>query len=230
MREQKISILIADDETKIVRVLKDFLSASGYDIFTAYDGEEALDVFYAHNTEIDLILLDVMMPKKNGLSVLQEIRKTSLVPVMLLTAKGEEYDQVKGFQSGADDYIVKPFSQSILLLRIESLMKRLGKGGSCDLTVGELAIDTMKRTAALAGKPIALTRREFDLISYFAMNAGQTVTREQLLDNVWGYEFDGDVRTVDTHIKQLRGKLGQYAPFLKTVYRVGYQFEVKNNE
>ena len=230
MREQKISILIADDEVKIARVLRDFLTAAGYDILVACDGEAALDTYYRHNREIDLILLDIMMPGRDGISVLQEIRKTSLVPVIMLTARGEEYDQVKGFQSGADDYIVKPFSQSVLLLRIETLLKRLGKGTACQLTIGELSLNTMRRTVSLSGCPLSLTRREFDLLFYFAVNVGQTVTREQLLDNVWGYDFDGDARTVDTHIKQLRSKLGSYASALKTVYRVGYQFDVCRDE
>lgn len=219
----KKAILIVDDETRIVRVLSDYLKASGYAVFEAFDGEEALDVFATHNTEIDLILLDVMMPKLDGTEVLEEIRKTSLVPVIFLTAKGSEYDQVKGFQTGADDYIVKPFSQSVLILRIEAIMNRVGKAEHRVLEVGELQLNQTNRSVQLGSKHLELTRREFDLLAFFMLNVGQILSREQLLNGVWGYDFAGELRTVDTHVKQLRSKLGKEYPLVKTVFGIGYR-------
>lgn len=221
----KKAILIVDDEPRIVRVLSDYLSATGYEVFQAYDGEEALDVFASHNTEIDLILLDVMMPKMDGTEVLDEIRKTSLVPVIFLTAKGEEYDQVRGFQSGADDYIVKPFSQSVLVLRIEAIMNRVGKSEMRQLEVGELSLNQTTRSVQLRENSLELTRREFDLLAFFMLHVGQILSREQLLNGVWGYDFAGELRTVDTHVKQLRSKLGKDGPVVKTVFGVGYRLE-----
>lgn len=219
-------ILVVDDEPRIVRVLSDYLRASGYEIFEAFDGEEALDVFSAHNTEIDLILLDVMMPKMDGTEVLEELRKTSLVPVIFLTAKGAEYDQIRGFQTGADDYIVKPFSQSVLVLRIEAIMNRLGKSDERLLEVGILSLNQTSRCVKLGDKSLELTRREFDLLAFFMLHGGQILSREQLLNGVWGYEFTGELRTVDTHVKQLRSKLGKEAPQVKTVFGVGYRLDV----
>lgn len=218
-------ILIVDDEPRIVRVLADYLSASGYEVYQAFDGEEALDVFSAHNTEIDLILLDVMMPKMNGTEVLEELRKTSLVPVIFLTAKGTEYDQIKGFQTGADDYIVKPFSQSILVLRIEAIMNRMGKSDERLLKIGNLTLNQTSRSVNREDKTLELTRREFDLLAFFMLHSGQILSREQLLNGVWGYEFSGELRTVDTHVKQLRSKLGKESPTIKTVFGVGYRME-----
>lgn len=225
MYEGKRCILVVDDEARIRRALKDFLSAAGFFVLEAGDGEEGLAQFYAHNTEIDLILLDVMMPKRDGLSVLRELREASLVPVILLTARGEEYDQIAGFTQGADDYIAKPFSPSLLLLRVEALLKRLGKDGAQGIVLGPLQIQPLQHTASLRGKALTLTRREFDLLTYFVMNRGITITRDQLLNNVWGYDFEGEARTVDTHVKQLRTKLGRYSFWIKTVYRIGYRFE-----
>lgn len=221
----KKAILIVDDEARIVRVLSDYLKASGYAVFEAFDGEEALDVFSMHNTEIDLILLDVMMPKLDGTEVLEELRKTSLVPVIFLTAKGAEFDQIRGFQTGADDYIVKPFSQSVLVLRIEAIMNRLGKADHSILEVGNLSLNQTYRSVSLEGDSIELTRREFDLLAFFMLHVGQILSREQLLNGVWGYEFTGELRTVDTHVKQLRSKLGKKSPVLKTVFGIGYRLE-----
>lgn len=226
MRDNKPLILVVDDETRIVRVLQDYLVATGYHVLCAYDGEEALDMFYAHSTEIDMVLLDLMMPKKNGLEVLRELRTTSLVPVLLLTAKGEEYDQVRGFQCGADDYVVKPFSMSVLVLRMEAVLLRAGKSSNSELTNGPFMVNHTTREALCHGVQLQLTRREFDLLAYFLLHPGQVFTREQLLNGVWGYDFEGELRTVDTHVKQLRGKLGDMAYMLKTVFRAGYKLEV----
>ncbi len=227
MRNNKTLILIVDDEERIVRVLRDYLSATGHEILCAYNGQEALDVYYENSTEIDLVLLDVMMPVLDGLSVLDELRRTSLVPVIMLTAKGEEYDQIRGFRAGADDYIVKPFSQSVLALRIDALMHRAGKSNRGELRAKSLRLDPAGRRVTLSGKSLTLTPREFDLLAFFMMNQRQILSREQLLNSVWGYDFEGDLRTVDTHVKQLRGKLGDCASYVHTVFRVGYRFEVE---
>lgn len=224
MTGTKKTILVVDDEPRIVGVLTDYLRATGYEVLQAYDGEEALDVFTAHNTEIDLILLDVMMPKLDGTEVLEELRKTSLVPVIFLTAKGTEYDQVRGFQSGADDYIVKPFSQSVLVLRIEAIMNRIGKSEQRQSEVGTILLNQTQRFASLDGQPLELTRREFDLLAFFMLHESQILSREQLLNGVWGYDFTGELRTVDTHVKQLRGKLKEEASRVKTIFGVGYRF------
>ncbi len=226
MRNNKTLILIVDDEERIVRVLRDYLSAMGYDILCANDGQSALDTYYANSTEIDLILLDVMMPGLDGLEVLEELRRSSLVPVIMLTARGEEYDQIRGFRAGADDYIVKPFSQSVLALRIDALMHRVGKSNRGELRAKSLRLDPGGRRVTLSGKELTLTPREFDLLAFFLMNQRQILSREQLLNSVWGYDFQGELRTVDTHVKQLRSKLGDYAPYVKTVFRIGYRFEV----
>lgn len=225
MIQNKRCVLVVDDDEKIIRVLKDFLSIKNFHILTATNGDEALNTFSENNTEIDLVLLDVMMPGIDGYSVLYNIRQTSDIPVIMLTAKGQEYDQVKGFEIGADDYIVKPFSPTILIARIEAVLKRSGKSDSGVLSSGSIKVNTTKRTAYHDGDELDLTRREFDLLLYFISNKDITLTREQLLNNVWGYDYSGDIRTVDTHIKQLRNKLKESGSYIKTIHRVGYKFE-----
>lgn len=225
MFDDKRCILVADDEVKMVRALCDLLRASDFKIIEAYDGEEALDKFYEYNSQIDLILLDVMMPKADGFEVAREIRESrSLTPIIMLTARGEEYDQLKGFHCGVDDYISKPFSPSLLLARIDAVLRRYGKEYDKDIEAHGLKINTTRHTAVLNGKELELTRREYDLLYFLVLNQGIIFTREQLLDNVWGFDFDGSARTVDTHIKQLRIKLGDFAEHIKTVHCVGYQF------
>ena len=227
MIDNKRCILIADDEPKMVRALRDFFRANGFCVLEAKNGIEAFDVFCAHTNEIDIILLDVMMPEQDGLTTLKEIRgASSLIPVILLTAKGEEYDQLSGFSSGADDYITKPFSPSLLMARVEAVLRRFGKDAQKDIVAGELTVNAMTRTVYLSGKELDLTRREYDLLYYLIVNRSLTFSREQLLNNVWGYDFEGGYRTVDTHIRQLRNKLGECADYIKTVHCVGYQFEV----
>lgn len=212
----------------MVRALKDLLVANGFAVVCAYDGEQALEEFTKHSTEIDLILLDVMMPKIDGFDVANEIRKSkSLVPIIMLTARGEEYDQLKGFRSGADDYISKPFSQSILLARIDALLRRVGKNADSEIKVGTLKINTSQRTVYVDGDEINLTHREYDLLYFLVINKSIIFTREQILNNIWGFNYEGSARTVDTHIKQLRIKLGEKAPYIKTIHCVGYQFEVE---
>lgn len=227
MRENQRCILIAEDEPKMIRALADFFKANNFYVIEAANGAEALDKFYENNALIDIILLDIMMPVKDGLTVLRELRaEFSLVPVILLTAKGEEYDQMTGFLSGADDYITKPFSPSLLLARVEAVLRRFGKDQRADISVGELVINTANRTVLLEGEALELTRREYELLYFLVRNNSLTFSREQLLDNVWGYDFTGGSRTVDTHIRQLRTKFGKYAHYIKTIHCVGYQFEV----
>ena len=229
MIENKICVLIVDDEMKMVKALTDFLTASGYATLQAFDGQNALDVYYDNNSEIDLIILDAMMPKLDGFQVLAELRSGGeIVPVIMLTARSEEYDQLKGFKSGADDYVTKPFSPSLLLARVENLMGRMGKGEVTEITAGGISISVSKRTVHIDGENCDLRRREFDLLHFLMINKSLIFTREQLLDKVWGYAFEGDIRTVDTHIKQLRLKLGDKGTLIKTIHRIGYRFEEIN--
>ncbi len=231
MLENKRCILIADDEKRMVRAIKDYLSAKDFYILEAYDGEETLSVYYKYNQNIDLILLDVMMPVYNGMEVLEKLRNDEAkTPVIMLTARGEEYDQVAAFEKGADDYITKPFSPTLLLLRIEAMLKRLGKGTYEEITCGAITINATLRSVYFGGVQVELTKREFDLILFLVSNKNMIFTREQLLNSVWGYGFEGDSRTVDTHIKQLRIKLGENASMIKTVHRVGYKLEDENED
>lgn len=225
MIDNKRCILIADDEVKMVRALKDFFKANHFHVLEAFDGEQALAIYYEYSTQIDLILLDVMMPIYDGFTVLKELRNNhSLTPIIMITARGEEYDQLHGFQCGADDYMAKPFSPSLLLARIEAVLKRVGKGASSELNIGGILLNTTKRSVLCEGQELDLTKREFDLLFYFMINLSLTFTREQILNNVWGYDFDGNIRTIDTHVKQLRVKLRDKGAYIKTVHRVGYQF------
>ncbi|MCC8073033.1 MAG: response regulator transcription factor [Clostridiales bacterium] len=227
MIDNKRCILIVDDEVKMVRALRDFFKANKFHVLEAYDGGEALDMYYEYNTKIDIMLLDVMMPVQDGFSVLKELRdQACLVPIIMLTAKGEEYDQLKGFHCGADDYISKPFSPSLLLARVEAVLRRFGKAATDEITAGALTINTGKRIVSVDGNDLDLTRREYELLLYLVVNESMTFSREQLLDNVWGYDFDGSIRTVDTHIKQLRVKLAPHSDYIKTIHCVGYQFSV----
>ena len=225
MTDDKRCVLIVDDDLRILKSLRDFLCGSNFSVLEAADGRKALDVFYDNNTKIDMILLDVMMPLKDGFTVLNEIRKTSFVPVIMLTAKGEEYDQLNGFKKGADDYIPKPFSPSLLLARMEAVFRRVGKNEANELNAGNICLSMLKRTVTIDSRHAELTPKEFDLLYYFLLNQGITVSREQILDSVWGYDFDGDMRTVDTHVKQLRMKMENCADYIKTIHRVGYKFE-----
>ncbi len=226
MINNKICILLVDDEPRMLRGLKDFLLANKYHILTAENGQEALDVFYKNNNIIDLILLDAMMPILNGYEVLKDIRENkNSVPIIMLTALAEEVSQLQGFEKGADDYIVKPYSLSILLARIDAILKRSGKTESGDLILENLKINSSKRMFFLDNKEVDLTKREFDLLLFLMSNQKQIFSREQLLNSVWGYDFDGDFRTVDTHIKQIRIKLLDSAKLIKTIHGVGYKLE-----
>ena len=216
------TILIVDDEIRIRRMLKDFLKNYGYTIIEAENGEQALEIFYQNNSKIDLILLDIMMPKVSGIDVLNEIRQYSLVPIIMLTAKCEEYDEITGLRGGADDYITKPFSPTILLARIETVLKRTQKIKDENIVEGKLTINLSSKEVLISGKTVNLTPKEFDLILYFVQNKNLVLSRQTILNAVWNYNYDGDERTVDTHIKQLRAKIGK--EHVKTVHGLGYKF------
>ena len=228
MVEDKRCVLIVDDDTKILRSLKDFLVINKFHVLEATDGKKALDSFYDNNSKIDMILLDVMMPIIDGFFVLKEIREYSMVPIIMLTAKGEEYDQLNGFNKGADDYIPKPFSPSLLLARMEAIFNRIGKTRTTEIFVKGIHLSVKKHLVTIDDTPIELTPKEFELIQFFMLNQSIILTREQILDSVWSYDFDGDLRTIDTHIKQLRMKIGSYSCYIKTVHGIGYKFEVDN--
>lgn len=218
----KPTILIVDDEALIRRMLKDFLSSYGYDILEAENGQVALDIFYENNNKINLILLDVMMPILDGIQTLKQLRDFSLVPVVMLTAKSEENDELLGLRIGADDYITKPFSPTILLARVENILKRMKTSGEEIVSCGDLEINLLSKSVKQNGLEVVLTPKEFDLLLYLIQNKNLVLQRQTILDSVWNYNYDGDERTVDTHIKQLRSKIGK--DYIKTVHRLGYRF------
>ena len=219
-----IKVLIVDDEERMTRVIADYLKIKGYDTAEAGDGEEALAQFAAFKP--DLVLLDVMMPKMDGWEVCSRIRQQSSVPIIMLTARGEEEDELKGFSLGVDEYIAKPFSLKILLARIEAVLRRGGKEEEKTAQTG-LTIDPVGRVVRVDGVPVDLTYTEFELLSYLANNAGIALSRDRILDSVWRYDYYGDARTIDTHIKKLRSKLGRAGDCIRTIRGVGYKFEVK---
>ena len=223
---EKKKILIADDEERIVKLVSDFLNASGYDTVCAADGKEALDIFNKDGG-IDLCLIDIMMPEVDGRKVTREIRKKSDIPIIMLSARAEEFDLLEGFESGIDEYVTKPFSPAVLVKRVEALLKRAsGQPLSEDNIQKGLVIDSNAFTAFVDGVPLELTLKEFELLSYLYENSGRVLTRDQLLNAIWGYDYLGDSRTVDSHIARLRTKLGDYgASHLKTIYGMGYKLE-----
>lgn len=225
MANQKI--LIADDESRLRKLVRDYLTRENYDVIEAADGEEALELFY-REPKIDLIILDIMMPKHNGYEVCKEIRQTSKVPILMLTAKGEEADVLQGFDIGADEYITKPFSLRILVARINAVLRRTSDGDGEDgkMEVAGICIDKNAHVVTIDGKEIALSVKEFELLSYFVQNEGIALSRETILNNVWNYDYFGDARTIDTHVKKLRSKLGEKGNLIKTVWGMGYKFEV----
>ena len=223
---EKKKILIADDEERIVKLVSDFLNASGYETVCAADGKEALDIFNADNT-IDLAIIDIMMPEIDGWEVTREIRKKSDMPIIMLSARAEEFDLLTGFESGIDEYVTKPFSPAVLVKRVEALLKRASGQPLSEYKVQKgLVIDSNAFTAFVDGEPLELTLKEFELLSYLYENSGRVLTRDQLLNAIWGYDYLGDSRTVDSHIARLRTKLGDYgASHLKTIYGMGYKLE-----
>ena len=223
----KIKILVVDDESRMRKLVQDFLAREGYEVVEAADGEEALDIFYS-DKEISLIVLDVMMPKINGWEVCREIRKISKLPIIMLTAKGDESDELNGFEIGADEYISKPFSPKILVARVTALLRRANKiGETADIReAGGIVMDKTAHTVAIDGQNIDLSVKEFELLDYFMNNRGIALSRERILDSVWSYDYFGDARTIDTHVKKLRSKMGTKGDYIKTVWGVGYKFEI----
>ena len=224
---ERKKILVADDEERIVKLVSDFLTASGYEVIPASDGKEALDRFNA-DSDISLAVIDIMMPEIDGWAVTREIRKKSDIPIIMLSARAEEFDLLTGFESGIDEYVTKPFSPAVLVKRIEALLKRSsGQPLSGEEVKKGLVIDDSAFVAYIDGTPLELTLKEFELLSYLYQNSGRVLTRDQLLNAIWGYDYLGDSRTVDSHIARLRTKLGDYgAEHLKTIYGMGYKLEV----
>ncbi len=221
----KIKILVVDDEARMRKLVKDFLSIKGYQVLEAGDGEEAVDLFFQQK-DIALILLDVMMPKMDGWEVVKTIRKYSQVPIIMLTARGEESDELQGFNLGVDEYISKPFSPKILVARVEAILRRSNGGRQDGIDVGGIHIDKTAHQVSVDGKPVDLSYKEFELMTYFAENQGIALSREKILNNVWNYDYFGDARTIDTHVKKLRSKLGEKGEYIKTIWGMGYKFEV----
>lgn len=220
-------ILIVDDEQRMRKLIKDFLIAKGYNILEAEDGEKALEIFEKNKSKIELILLDVMMPKLDGWSVLRQIRQESKVPIIMLTARGEEQDELFGFELGVDEYISKPFSPKILVARVEAILKRTIKDEKNLSNYGGIEIDKEGRTISVDGKTIELSLREYELLIYLVENKNIALSRDKILNNVWNYDYYGDSRTIDSHIKKIRHKLGKKGKYIKTIRGVGYKFEVK---
>ena len=221
------TILIADDESRMRKLIKDFLKAKQYTILEAEDGERAVEVFEENKDKINLVLLDVMMPKLDGWSVLRHIRQESKVPVIMLTARGEEQDELFGFELGVDEYISKPFSPKILVARIGAILKRVQGDEKEAKNYGGIVIDQEGRTVTVDGKPIELSLREYELLKYLLDNENVALSRDKILNNVWNYDYYGDSRTIDSHIKKIRHKLGKKGKYIKTMRGIGYKFEVK---
>ncbi|MBO5096980.1 MAG: response regulator transcription factor [Agathobacter sp.] len=222
----KIKILVVDDEMRMRKLVRDFLVRQDYEVLEAADGEEALDVFYAEKN-IALMILDVMMPRMNGWDVVREIRQTSKLPIIMLTAKSDEQDELLGFELGVDEYISKPFSPKILVARVEAILRRANKigEGSQIRSIGGIVIDKSSHMVTIDGEKIDLSYKEFELLDYFMENEGIALSRDKILDGVWNYDYFGDARTIDTHVKKLRAKMGEKGECIKTVWGVGYRFE-----
>ncbi|MCI9645726.1 MAG: response regulator transcription factor [Lachnospiraceae bacterium] len=223
---ERLKIMVVDDESRMRKLVRDFLVKQDFDVIEAEDGEDALNKFYAQK-DIALIILDVMMPKINGWEVCREIRENSKVPIIMLTAKGEESDELQGFGMGADEYISKPFSPKILVARVEAILRRTSKKDEEILEVGGIKIDRLGHQVLVDEKEVELSYKEFELLTYFIENKGIALSREKILNHVWNYDYFGDARTIDTHVKKLRSKLGQKGEYIKTIWGMGYKFEVE---
>ena len=221
-----IQILVVDDESRMRKLVKDFLQREGYSVLEAGDGMEAMDIFYEQ--KIDLVILDVMMPRMDGWQTCREIRRDSTVPIIMLTARSEERDELQGFELGVDEYISKPFSPKILVARVGALLKRIyGTDAEEKMEAGGIELDKAAHQVQVDGKSIDLSYKEFELLTYFLENKGIALSREKILNNVWNYDYFGDARTIDTHVKKLRNKLGDKGNYIKTIWGMGYKFEVE---
>ena len=221
-----LKILVVDDESRMRKLVKDFLTKKNFQVLEAGNGEEAMDIFYEEK-DIALIILDVMMPKMDGWEVCREIRKNSKVPIIMLTTRSDERDELLGFDLGVDEYISKPFSPKILVARVEAILRRTGQNNPEDvISAGGIVIDKAAHLATVDGKPMELSFKEFELLTYFLENQGIALSREKILSSVWNYDYFGDARTIDTHVKKLRSKMGDKGEYIKTVWGMGYKFEV----
>lgn len=223
---EKRKILVVDDEIRMRKLVRDFLTKQGFEVLEAGDGEAALDIFYA-DKDIALLILDVMMPKMDGWQVCREIRSHSKVPIIMLTARGDERDELLGFELGVDEYISKPFSPKILVARVEAILRRTSQTDADGvLRAGGVEINKVSHIASIDGEPMELSYKEFELLAYFMENQGIALSREKILNSVWNYDYFGDARTIDTHVKKLRSKLGEKGNYIKTIWGMGYKFEV----
>ena len=222
---EKLKVLVVDDEARMRKLVKDFLQRQDYVVIEAENGEQAVDIFFEEK-DIALILLDVMMPKMDGWQVTREIRQFSKVPIIMLTARADERDELLGFDLGVDEYISKPFSPKILVARVNAVLRRSGKGDAEDvLEVGGIRVDKSAHQVTVDGKPIDLSFKEFELLQYFIENTGIALSREKILNAVWNYDYFGDARTIDTHVKKLRSKLGEKGEYIRTIWGMGYKFD-----
>ena len=226
VRMDRLKILVVDDESRMRKLVRDFLVKSNFDVLEAEDGEQAVDLFFKEK-DISLIVLDVMMPKMDGWQVCREIRSYSKVPIIMLTAKSDEKDELQGFQLGVDEYISKPFSPKILVARIEAILRRTNQLGqeSKLLSCGGIQVDKVAHQVTIDGRDVELSYKEFELLTYFIENKGIALSREKILNNVWNYDYFGDARTIDTHVKKLRSKLGEHGNMIKTIWGMGYKLE-----
>jgi len=221
-----MKILVVDDESRMRKLVKDFLTKQNYQVVEAEDGSQAIDIFFDSN-DIDLVILDVMMPKLDGWQVCKQIRENSKVPIIMLTAKSDEQDELLGFKLGVDEYISKPFSPKILVARVDAILRRTNQFDSDGvISVGTIELNKSAHVVTVNGTPVELSFKEFELLTYFIENIGIALSREKILNNVWNYDYFGDARTIDTHVKKLRSKLGPDADYIKTIWGMGYKFEV----
>lgn len=221
----KLKVLVVDDESRMRKLVKDFLSKKNYEVYEAENGEQAVDMFF-NIKDISLIILDVMMPKMDGWQVCREIRQYSQVPIIMLTAKSDEKDELLGFELGVDEYISKPFSPKILVARVEAILRRTNALEEGIVEVGGIVLDKAAHLVKIDNEAIDLSSKEFELLSYFIRNQGVALSRERILNNVWNYDYFGDARTIDTHVKKLRSKMGEKGEYIKTIWGMGYKFEI----
>jgi len=222
----KLKILVVDDESRMRKLVKDFLVRKNYDVIEAENGEEAIDIFFAKK-DIALIILDVMMPKMDGWQVCKEVRQYSKVPIIMLTAKGDEKDELQGFDLGVDEYVTKPFSPKILVARVEAVLRRTMVEDEELIELGGIVLDKSAHQVKIDGEEVELSFKEFELLTYFITNQGVALSREKILNSVWNYDYFGDARTIDTHVKKLRSKMGEKGDYIKTIWGLGYKFEVE---